>query len=83
MEIMEVVLDKVIIIDENMIQAQWSPKNIELYNVGPTGSFLNKIGSIKETTDAYEPIAARELLIQAERLFPGQYKLDPKYHTEG
>lgn len=78
MEIFSIKLSRVDRIG-NSIGCEWVPENIDLQDKVLHGATLEIEGTIAETTAAYEPTAAREMFMQLERMFPGQYQLDQKY----
>lgn len=66
-------------IDNDTLYVEFEPANAELKEKVFHGATLPISGSVPDAISAYEPGAAREMLIAVDRMFPGAYQLDAKY----
>ena len=64
---------------DEAIYCEWIPENGELADKVMHAMTLDIAGTIAETIVAYESIAATEMFLVIDRIFPGAYQLDPQY----
>ncbi len=64
----------------NLYMEFW-PENLELQEKVMHGHTSEISGNIADTIAAYEPIAAREMMLAVDRIYPNSYVLDAKYDS--